>query len=138
MALFARNERMLLRLALILFGCRALVPVGYMPASLADASLLMPCHGTLAGQLLARLGTPAATHAHDHHAGQDESSDPPTSLDAWEHCPLGAVASSAALASQPTLGPLPSARFESPCNAGLASLERLLAGHYRARAPPHA
>lgn len=97
------------RLALASFLCRALVPIGYMPATLADGGPFVMCHGGPVGAIFRELQafggaaggheTPVE-HAHGHThgdpetapVGHEESSGAPASEHkAWEHCPVGAA-----------------------------------------------
>jgi len=96
-------------LAIVAFGCRAVVPLGYMPAPFSEGGPFIPCHGVLAGgafQMLASMPeTSGATAGHEHAgAHHDGAPDDGSGVhDAWQHCPLGVAASSAAFAVEYTL-----------------------------------
>ena len=57
---FGRLRSALQAFALAAFACRAIVPIGYMPAPLDAGGPFLPCHGTSAGVLLRMLGSPDA------------------------------------------------------------------------------
>src|SRR5690606_39508634 len=69
-------RHLFVNLALIGFLCRALVPVGFMPAPVADGGPIRVCHGGAAGTLLAALleqrtsGVLGDSHSHadGHHS----------------------------------------------------------------------
>src|SRR5690554_1121859 len=78
-------RRVIFRLALVGFLCRALVPAGFMPAPLSEGGPIRLCHGGAAGALLELLdaarsadaedprstGDAGASASHEHHAAAD-------------------------------------------------------------------
>lgn len=82
-------KQALLVAAYLAFACKALVPIGYMPASLAHGSLLQLCDD-VPGIAFAPHGQ---HHDHDHDHDHDKSDGAQ-----WKHCQLGALASAAAFA----------------------------------------
>src|SRR5690606_14556894 len=152
----------LVKLALLGFLCRALVPVGFMPAALADGGPFSFCHGGPAGALLTALverrlhdASPethaeARTHAHDQSHPTDPASTPAhgaslaeqqhdhthdASHQGWDRCPVGTAFSFAVLAADVDLPLLALAHaFEPPPSD--APILGVLPPRYRARAPP--
>ncbi|MDH4108135.1 MAG: hypothetical protein OEW35_07445 [Gammaproteobacteria bacterium] len=116
------------------FACRVLVPVGYMPAALADGGPFVLCPGGYQAELLqyldsapgdARHAAGHGAHAAGDHAAHAERSD----------CSIGATfAAVAPTASLPLAMPAP--QIVPP----LAPAERLTASttraRYHSRAPP--
>jgi hypothetical protein len=134
----------LMRCAALAIGCQFLVPAGYMPGAFANGTPFVLCH-MYTGALAAR--TPAAdAHAHAgmhhdagmHHAAPapaDTAHDDHTNAEAWEHCPLGALSATAALAPSFALN------FSAPAHERVATTRPAPAGivapiDLRARAPP--
>jgi hypothetical protein len=150
-----RARRILIRLAFLGFVCRALVPIGLMPAAFDDGGPFKFCHDGAAGELFRVLASRAVDHAaidhaahHDHSASAAGRAALDAAVDAdsfdertaehagWEHCPIGTAFAHAAVASAELHFdgvPLEHAlnRVEPP-----ALVARLFAGVYRARAPP--
>jgi|GEM_PF-2084858 hypothetical protein len=147
-------RRLLVRLALIGFLCRALVPVGFMPAPVADGGPFRLCHGGAAGALVAALLGQASTsfaaddyaheyaHSdprHSHHAGVDHAAPDDrqnANHEGWERCPIGAVLAFAVIASDFAL-PLLTLDHVLAGSDFSASIPRPLSTSYQARAPPH-
>ncbi|HEX6993062.1 MAG TPA: hypothetical protein VF339_02845 [Gammaproteobacteria bacterium] len=135
-------RQLFVNLALIGFLCRALVPVGFMPAPLADGGPIRICDGGIAGALLAALTEqrasavqPAAdTHADAHHSQHDDHQ---RGLDheGWERCPIGTAFAFAVLAYDLAL-PLPSLEHVLAEGERDVAIPRALPSHYHARAPP--
>jgi len=129
-------------LAIVAFGCRAVVPLGYMPAPLSEGGPFIPCNGVLAGgafRVLASMPGTSTESAHHEHAGgahhDSAREDGSGAHEAWQHCPLGVAASSAALAAEyalslPELGHV----FDYPDDS-LPLIVRF-PSFYLARAPP--
>lgn len=155
-------RRALEALAVVGFLIRAAIPVGYMPAPIADGGPLMLCPGGPGGAALLQLlqrhraasgmasaepdrGSPYAPpprHAHEQHAGGNHDTDlggdaPATEAYAWEHCALGVTLAASALFSAIDLSlPIPAA--ERPAALEASPPARVSFGHYRPRAPPFA
>jgi len=135
-------RQLFVNLALFGFLCRALVPVGFMPAPLADGGPIRVCHGGAAGTLLAALLeqrtstvlTEAGSHADGHHSQHDE---PRRDLnhEGWERCPVGTAFAFAVLTSDLSLPLLPLEHVLAEGEPDLA-IPRTLPSHYHARAPP--
>lgn len=132
--------QLLVWLACLGFACRALVPVGYMPAPLADGGPIRLCHGGVSQVLLQALEQRRAVHAHEGHQEQhDEHHDHGNGEDAanggWAYCSIGSVVSWAALAARIDMGFL---TLEHELGVGTRPappnlpFQRL----YQARAPP--
>lgn len=127
-------------LSLALFSLRAIVPLGYMPASLSDGGPFTLCPGTSPI-------TPEMPGDHEkmHHAvamdrdgvmHSDAGDHPAAGHDErWERCELGASAADAAMAHVAGLSVPASAHL--PGDSVVANLQgpRLVV-RYRARAPP--
>jgi len=135
-------RHLFINLALFGFLCRALVPVGFMPAPLADGGPIRVCHGGAAGLLFAALleqRSSASETAHDSHADghHSEHDDPDRDLnhEGWERCPVGATFAFAVLVADLTLPLLP---LEHVLAAGEpdVAIPRTLPSLYHARAPP--
>jgi len=138
-------RHVLVNLALIGFLCRALVPVGFMPAPLADGGPIRICHGGASGALFAALlelqsanGFEEHAHGdlHGHQQDQQDDHDRNANHDGWERCPVGAVFAFAVLVSDFALPLLPLDHVLARSDSNLAVLPAL-PGHYQARAPPH-
>lgn len=120
------------------FAVRALVPAGWMPADLADGSVLMPCPTDPAmGRIFAApaRSDPHAAH-HAHHGTAPDESDAFDPHDA-PPCAFTALASHApeppfAQLPQP---PLPEAQAAIPVRAPLI-LQRIARERPPSRAPP--
>lgn len=123
------------------FACRALVPVGYMPAALGEGGPFVLCHGGGAGAFLQSLTDHASDGSTDHavhmpqHAHHGEPADGSDEFEAWELCPIGVAAGAGPVAADLQLSLL-SLRFENP--APVADPFVLFASEppYRSRAPP--
>jgi len=138
----------LIRLALLAVACRALVPVGYMPAALSDGGPVKVCHGGLAGAFFAALAEQRATtgshaghgegaeHGHAHSPGS-HGDQAPAGHEAWEHCPVGTVFAHAALTSDIAITIASPAQSFEPI-APTRTHQTVFTGSYRARAPPPA
>jgi hypothetical protein len=134
----ARMRQSLMRLALGGFLVRALIPIGFMPASMAQGGPIIICHGGLAGtffQQLAEEGHDAHLHGGmaDHSAAEHD--EPSPDHDAWEHCPTGVTASAAALATDFSFSLLALTHAQSsrdPC----PGIPAAPVTSYQARAPP--
>jgi hypothetical protein len=135
-------------------GAKLLVPVGYMPASLADGGPLMLCGSGLPASLLSSHehdasghdaasahGHPASMHDHAGPAaegaalGSRTGDEPASGHHEWERCSLGGLASLAAIAAEwrfeiPAVAP---ERAAAPARI-LPTRARWLA--FRSRAPP--
>lgn len=134
-------ERGLLPLAYVALACKLMIPVGYMPAAFGAGGPFTLCPGEFP---VALLDTGAGHGAHaerthvgdDAHAGHGEPATPTGHGDAvWEHCSLGALAATAALASEYVIGLCardPDSITVAP--ARMAPPARPIA--FRARAPP--
>lgn len=139
--------------AVLAVGAKLLVPVGYMPASLADGGPLMLCGSGLPAALLATHEHAAAGHDHSesghaHAASMDDHAlsgaesavpgpgeQPAAGHHEWERCSLGGLASLAAIAAEwrleiPAVAP---ERAAAPAHV-LATRAGWLA--FRSRAPP--
>lgn len=130
----AHDQRCWLGLAFVAFLCRAVVPVGFMPASFDAGGPITLCPGGSAGAIVRYLSERSADN-HAHHAQHEHGSD---SYEAWEHCPTGASLSAAALTTA-----IPDYRLP-PLEQVLEAIEpaqllpSVIASLYRARAPPTA
>jgi hypothetical protein len=84
-------RELLVRAAFLAVACKALIPIGYMPAALADGSpvMLCPAYGAWATQAMGSML--------DEHGDADEQGSNPSP---WQHCPLGALAAAAAFSSE--------------------------------------
>lgn len=134
-------RQVLVNLALIGFLCRALVPVGFMPAPFADGGPIRICHGGTSGALLTallELRSVSEEHAHGDLAGQRLADDHERNAnhDGWERCPVGAVFAFAVLVSDFALPLLPLDHVLARGDSNFTVLPAPL-GHYQARAPPH-
>lgn len=135
-----RLKRGLLPLAYVALACKLLIPVGYMPAPFGAGGPVTLCPGEFPiGLLDAGAGHGAHTERvtpvdHDAQPGHGE---PTGHEDAsmWEHCSLGALAATAALASEYVIGlPAPGSDSITATAARMAPPARPIAFH--ARAPP--
>jgi hypothetical protein len=134
--------RLLLQLALLAFVTRALIPTGFMPASLGSGWPLQPCPQSFGAAELAVLldqsdSTSAhAHHHHHHHHHHHGSDDAGAGASEPSHCPLGLVLSSPALVAAVELPPLLPAASEVPRQADPAAVVARPHPAYRSRAPP--
>ena len=153
-------RRVLFRLALVGFLCRALVPAGFMPAPLSDGGPFQICHGGAGGALLALLeqgrshesGVDAAAAPHSHDAAapyepRDGSraaaiddhaaagDDHRAEHEGWDRCPVGTAFAFAFVAPDAPLV-LPAPPGPLPVDDIAALVLRTLGGDYLARAPP--
>ena len=142
-----RARQFLIRFAFLSFAFRALVPVGFMPAALADGGPFKICHGGVAGALFSALaerthGAHSGHSAHHHHAqaaagdALGSGDELPAGHAGWEHCPVGAAVAQAAITSagihfEPVPHEQAFARIEPR-----ALVARVIPSVYRARAPP--
>jgi hypothetical protein len=152
-----RAGRALLRgTAFLALAAKLLVPVGYMPASLAEGGLRL-CDSDLAAAFAAppraaaeHAGSPAG---HGHHGGADENAhrhaheaaagqtqphqhdDEQDSHHDWERCSLGGLASLAAVPAECRIA-LPAAAPERVAAAETIVVGRPAAIGFRSRAPP--
>jgi hypothetical protein len=146
-----------LRLALGLFLCRALIPVGFMPAPLDSGAPFMICHGGPAGAFFEALAAhravagipehtnhhvadtsghmPEHTGSHQHDNAPDTGDDPSQAQDGWEHCPLGVAAGAAALAHDAALHLL-SLDHDLAAAEPAGAYAAPFFSSYQARAPP--
>lgn len=118
-------------LVLAAFACRALVPTGFMPATLASGGPIILCPGGSAGAIVRFLAERTAGE-NAHHAPHEHA---PDSYEAWEYCPVGASLGAALeVASVDFVLPVLEHVLETIEPARI--VERAVAGPYRARAPP--
>ncbi len=138
MGAIRHRHRLIWTVLAFAFAVRALVPAGWMPADLAQGSVLMPCPTDPA---MGRIFAPSAaadTHAaqHAHHGAAPESTDAFDPHDA-PPCAFTALASHApeppfAQLPQP---PLPEGQAAIPVRAPLI-LQRIARERPPSRAPP--
>ena len=128
------HRRYLLGLAFLAFACRAVVPTGFMPASLDAGGPIILCPGGSAGAIVRFLSDRSAgKHAsHTHH---DHDSD---DYEAWEYCPVGASLSTAALTTAINDVSLPALEHVLEAIEPAKLTPRPSSKPYRARAPPSA
>jgi hypothetical protein len=112
---------------------RVIMPIGYMPAPLADGLPFVPCpSGFIGGGLISQ---DAASSAHHRHAGHDSTASEPTVAGGGESCQFGGAFSPAAPVAESDQGfisleqVLVQAEFTADIHSGIPAL-------YRARAPP--
>jgi hypothetical protein len=126
------------RAVVALYALRALVPVGYMPASIGDGGPFVLCADQSAATLTlleSQFGGMAhSPGAFDHHSNPDDSPSGSHDNDSWERCFFAPGSQHADVApndpASPAATPLLVERsFTEPQGAGLRAL-------YRARAPP--
>ena len=136
-----RIARAALHLAAVGFLTRVIVPVGYMPAPLAEGGPFAPCHGSYFGRFVKVLSNDSfSAAAQVHHSDpaaphHEKTEDAGGVHEAWEHCPLGVVAAGAALGLEHTLKLAELDQdFTHPGDVVVSSA--LVVGLYRARAPP--
>lgn len=123
----------LLQLALIGLALRAIAPVGYMPASLAEGLPFVLCPGSAGAGLL--LQTPGVAH-HDHGQGvRDGTAEDARPAVTWKFCAFGVLfAFVGPVAEHVALPALPAA--DPPPFAPDRITASLLARSWSARAPP--
>src|SRR5690606_37644470 len=129
-------RNLLVKLALLGFLCRALVPAGFMPAPLADGGPIRFCHGGPAGALLtALIEQLSAEHAHSSHEEHHDHTRDDASHEGWDRCPVGTAFAFAFLTADVALPLLPP---EDGPEAGRFDpvLPPLIPAHYQPRAPP--
>jgi hypothetical protein len=128
--------------AFVALTAKLLVPVGYMPAALADGGPIRLCDSYRGGLAAEQLSMPSAhmgqhvEHAADMSAAAgEEHAHEPGQHHEWKHCSLGALASAAAITSDWA--------FALPFSAAerIESSEQVAHGHrtliqFRSRAPP--
>lgn len=136
----------LARLAAVVLACRALIPVGYMPAPLGEGGPVVLCHGGLAGAFFRGLSQAQSPNVHMHMADDSAGTssdhghsdlDPDASHEAWEHCPVGAAFSAAPLPQEFTFSLLDSEHDFGQAEPE-AAVRAVFPSVYRARAPPAA
>jgi hypothetical protein len=145
--MLSRARRILIRLAFVGFACRALVPVGFMPAALGDGGPIKVCHGGLASELFRSLAEMRSAHAHTGHDHSSALADHGQTLDSsedghdrtdhagWEHCSIGAAFAYAALIADIHF------HFHAPEHSfdrieSSQPVAPIFVGSYHARAPP--
>lgn len=140
-----RSARRMLRvLAALAIGCKFLVPIGYMPGSFANGTPFVLCdmYGATPGQHEAH--SMSAEMSPDMSPSMSDSAMPGSGMaeheehvgaEAWEHCPLGALGSGAAMAFgiEPVVDSTGSDQISDFPTATPRSISILAA---RARAPP--
>ena len=128
--MLSRKLRLHYGVLLAIFACRALVPVGFMPAPISAGGPIVICPGGAGGALLRHLAAHRdqsdSDHRHEHAPGGH---------DAWAYCPVGASLAAAAL--------LTVVHFQLPAHSPVLEatepaqvLPRFVIARYRARAPP--
>jgi hypothetical protein len=117
-----RAKQRLIYAFCLAFAIKALVPLGYMPAAIGEGWPIKLCHAW---------PMPTSGHHHEHagHAG-GKSDD-----DAWEHCPLGALAAAPVAPSEHRLNLPPPPRSFGATTGAAVAIAALAIG-FRARAPP--
>lgn len=133
----SRLKRLLLGVAYVAFACKLLIPAGYMPAALGAGSLLALCPGNLPVGLLDRAGgrgPHGGPGGHDHHGDDDAGEHDGAAV--WEHCSLGALAATPALASACVVAVTDAAPPSIATTAPLVT-PNVRPLEFRARAPPH-
>lgn len=151
----SRFSRRIVWSVFALFALRAIVPIGYMPASIADGGPFALCHGKSAATLALFVAHDTAqgagqihgageahgsadSHGQDatQHETDDPFSDPASGHDQrWEECELGIGSAGAAMAPvMPSVLVAPAAVPVDSIEATLPA--RFRATLYRARAPP--
>jgi len=148
-------RRILFRLALIGFLCRALVPAGFMPAPLSDGGPIRLCHGGQAGAAFALLENARAVESassHEQHAPADvghdahhashasgdhdaAGKDQRAAHEGWDRCPVGAAFAFAFIAADAPLAE-PAQAEPVALDESVTLVVRELAEGYLARAPP--
>lgn len=133
-----RRSRGIGGVVLAQFLLRAVIPVGYMPAAMAEGGPFALCHGLSAATIElieAARGDRDTGPQHAHHH-PDESDEPDGAHDdRWAHCPLGAGVPVLPIADVPGFGlaPTPATLVRADRVAPLAA-NRFRS--YLARAPP--
>ena len=120
----------ILWLAVAGVALRAIVPVGYMPAPLAEGLPFVLCPGSAP-----YLTPPGSGGHHGGDAGHASADDTGAASPTWESCPFGVFFGQAAPATEqaaPTPAPSDSPTFAEPD----AVVRPALARSWRARAPP--
>jgi hypothetical protein len=139
--------------AYVALAAKFLVPIGYMPASLADGGPIRLCDAGPLAELPTRSAAPGdhASHAHEEHAdghaasshsvpengpavGHDHDDSSAGHHD-WERCALGGLASLAALAGDGHIA-LPPLRPVRVAIAEVAPFSPQTVVPFRSRAPP--
>jgi hypothetical protein len=116
------TKRALIVAAYVAFACKAVVPIGYMPASLAEGAPFQLCDAVLSTVLNSH------GHQHDHDHDKEESVQ-------WKHCPLGALAGAEAVAVEFRLHLSGATQKRVPALVG-QSHETITRVAYHSRAPP--
>lgn len=124
------ERRALYGLILLGLACRALIPVGYMPAPLAAGGPVMLCPGVYATALLNLPGARGAHH--HHHATEDSGEDGHT---AWDACAFAAASAAFLPVAEYIAAPLTFEQLTPPA-ATEAIAPFLPPLSYSARAPP--
>lgn len=149
-------RQVFLRLAFLGFTCRALIPVGFMPAALADGGPITVCHGGPAGAFFQALAdrrpseraatasarahghVPANADAHAVDAGKDPLGHPDeraTEHAPWERCAIGAAFSPAVLTGELSFQ-IPALDHAFDRAEPIRPPHSAFVRSYRARAPP--
>lgn len=133
-------RNLLVKLALLGFLCRALVPAGFMPAPLADGGPIRFCHGGPAGALLTALieqrsPETSAEHAHSSHEEHHDHTRDDASHEGWDRCPVGTAFAFAFLTADVALPLLPLEHGLEPDRFDRVFLP-VIPAHYQPRAPP--
>jgi ferredoxin len=130
------TRRWLLRSATLAFSCQMLVPPGFMPAALATGSPVVLCDGYLPPVFQAAMDHASATDLEpDHEMVSQTEHDEHSDSDAWKHCPLGALSSTAAPVLSQDFG-LPIYRDDHVFFTATSLIGRTPNAGYRSRAPP--
>ena len=116
-----RARRALLLLTYLSLACKLLIPAGYMPAAVSDGWPVKLCYSGLPENLSSHQGS------HHEHNGEDDLG--------FEHCPLGALASTATLASDYTFDISYFSQDLSPATYFRFAIPATVVG-FRSRAPP--
>jgi hypothetical protein len=147
-----RAKQLLIRLAVVAFACRALVPIGFMPAPIDEGGPIKVCHGGHAGAFFRalseirgseqRVGHDHASHGAHGHAlpsgdgdAREESPGESAEHGGWEHCPTGAAFAASVLVAEVTFLFVAPAQSLEPIEPDRL-VARLFVGSYQARAPP--
>lgn len=124
--IFKRISRLSVRATLVAVVCNFVIPIGYMPAALADGGPFKLCPSGW---------SQGGTLGHEGHGGHDSHDGHSPGDDAWEHCAYGAASSSPALVSDHEISigrfsDVPGGYFEP------RQIDRRASLAFRSRAPP--
>jgi hypothetical protein len=125
------KRRALSGLILLGLACRALIPVGYMPAPLTAGGPVVLCPGDFSIALLNLPGVRGAHH-HNHHGSQDSRGAGHT---AWDACAFAAASAAFLPVAEYATAALVFEQVPPPA-APAAVAPYLPAASYSARAPP--